>query len=126
MTQTRLWRSRVIFLTLSVALWIAILPLQDHLIALRITIGLAILGNVLFLFVSFGVPTSDAFDLGENVGKSVGYQAGYRDGMQAGAALSNATGPRSGAELIGLKLSGIPDTVAGAETTAEAEPLVRR
>lgn len=37
------------------------------------------------MFVTFWVPTSDAFQLGQSVGEAIGYQKGYRDGIKQGA-----------------------------------------
>lgn len=79
------WRTRVAYLVVTCALWVSIWPLRDYPMAMRVVLGLAVLANVLFLFVAFAAPTADAFQLGEKVGRVVGYQTGYRDGFQEGA-----------------------------------------
>lgn len=105
MNSASLWRSRIAYLIVSVTLWVAVWPLKDIPLALRVCLGLAILANVLFLLVTFAVPVDDSFQLGREVGKSVGYHAGYRDGFTQGMQLSTegaATVAHPGADLIGL------------------------
>lgn len=105
-----LWQARVTYLVVSVALWVAVWPLRDYPLAMRVTLGLAVLANVLFFAISYVsqvAPLAEAARAGQTAAKAIGYQAGYRDGLNAGQRLASATEPNTGAELIHLEESDV-------------------
>lgn len=87
MTGVRIWRTRVVYLVITIGLWIAIWGLLDNEFAAHVVIGAAVLANMLFALVTMIAPTTEAFEAGERTGKAVGYHNGYRDGFEQGSNL---------------------------------------
>lgn len=122
LTNTGLWRARVAYVILSVALWVAAWPVRDTEWALGLVLGAAVIANITLVYVAFYVPSVDTFREGEDIGKGIGYQRGFGDGSQQGEKIGKGIGYAAGFRDGVRRTEGL--TIKAAETVRTAAETV--